>query len=36
MNKLKLIGVALIGYIGLFFTAFLYYIAIAGFIKAFF
>ena len=36
MNKLKLIGVALVGWTGLLFTAFLYYIAIASVIKAFF
>ena len=35
-RKLKLIGVALIGYTGLLFTAFLYYIAIAGLIKVIF
>tara|TARA_R110002072_G_scaffold48345_1_gene131997 strand:- start:182 stop:292 length:111 start_codon:yes stop_codon:yes gene_type:complete len=36
MSKLKLIGVALIGWIGLIFTAAVYYVAIAGIIKAFF
>jgi len=36
MNKFKLIGSAIIGWIGLFFTAFLYYLAIGGLIKAFF
>tara|TARA_R100001443_G_scaffold12076_2_gene21554 strand:+ start:1347 stop:1457 length:111 start_codon:yes stop_codon:yes gene_type:complete len=35
MNKLKLIGSAIIGWIGLLFTAFLYYIAIAGIIQVF-
>ena len=36
MNKFKLIGSALIGWIGLLFTAFLYYIAIGGLIKVLF
>jgi hypothetical protein len=36
MNKLKLTGLAIIGWIGLIFTAAVYYVAIAGIIKAFF
>jgi hypothetical protein len=33
MNLLKMIGIATIGWIGILFTVFLYYIAIAGLIK---
>jgi len=32
MNKLKLFLIALAGWLGLLFTAFVYYVAIAGFI----
>lgn len=36
MSKLKLIGVAIVGWTAILFTAFLYYLAIGGLIKAFF
>ena len=35
MSKLKMIGVATIGWIGILFTIFIYYIAIVGLIKLF-
>jgi hypothetical protein len=35
MSKLKLFLIALIGWLGLLFTAFIYYAAIAGFIALF-
>jgi len=35
MSKFKLFLIALIGWLGLLFTAFVYYVAIAGIIKLF-